>query len=109
MDSCEMQPNSMEFFPKDTSTQRIDRGWRSKMSDEMLFGFPSQDYVVEGPHRFMEIKNIFTGLTENVLIDPENHPGYVTKQQEEAIHSNMFRGSGVRISIEGNIGSGTSC
>ena len=107
-DNMVRQADSIEFSPKNTSTQHLDRGWRSKMGEERMLGFPSRDFVVDGPHQFREIKNIFTGKMETVLVDPDNHPGYTTKQQEEAIHGNLLRGSGVRISIEGNIGSGTN-
>ena len=100
------QADSMEFSPKDTSTQHLDRGWRAKMGEEMVYGYPSQDYVVGGPHNFMEIKNIFTGSMEKVLIDPPDHHGYVTKQQGDAINSKLLSGTGVRLSLEGNIGSG---
>ena len=77
------------------------------MSEELLPGFPSHDYVVDGPHNFMDIRNLFNGKVENVLIDPTDHQGYTTRQQQEAVRSKLFFGSGVRISIEGNIGSGT--
>ena len=96
----------MVFSPKETSTQHLDKGWRDKMSEELLPGFPSRDYAVEGPFRFMNIRNIYTGEVEKVLIDPEDHQGYTTRQQEKAIRSKLFFGNGVRISIEGNIGSG---
>ena len=96
----------MVFSPRDTSTQHLDRGWRNKMGEEMLPSFPSRDYVIDGPHNFMDIRNIFTGKVESVLIDPNDHQGYTTRQQQEAVASKLFFGNGVRISIEGNIGSG---
>ena len=69
-------------------------------------GFPSSDYIVKGPLSFKTIKNIYTGGQEKVLIDPTTHDGIVTKQQQNALQKNTTLGPGVRLTLEGNIGSG---
>ena len=96
----------MSFRPENTSTQRLDRGWARKMGEEVQLGFPSQDYVVKGPMSFKTITNIYTGKAEKVLVDPVTHDGFVTKQQRDALQKKTSLGPGVRITLEGNIGSG---
>ena len=101
--------DSINFNPNNTSTQKLDRGWSYKMGEEVQNGFPAaEDYVVKGPLKFKVIRNIYTGNNVTVLVDPAVHNGYVTEQQHEAYQCNLLLGSGVRISLEGNIGSGTT-
>ena len=76
------------------------------MAEEVVPGYPSKDYITDGPRNFMTVKNLYTGGDEVVLVDPEQHEGVVTRQQQEAVRNNLLLGSGIRISLEGNIGSG---
>ena len=55
---------------------------------------------------FKTIANIYTGKQEKVLVDPTAHDGFVTKQQRDALQLNASLGPGVRLTLEGNIGSG---
>ena len=84
----------------------MDHGWAGKMSEEEHLGYPSQDYIIKGPLSFKSIQNIYTGKQVKVLVEPTTHDGFVTKQQVEAHKNSLLHGSGVRLVIEGNIGSG---
>ena len=98
--------SSQMFNPHSTSTQRFDIGWRAKIGAESIPAYPSKDYVTAEPHTFTTIKNIYTGGFEEVLVEPMHHAGVVTLQQQQAVQENLMIGDGVRITLEGNIGSG---
>lgn len=100
------QLGSQMFNPRSTSTQRFDAGWRAKIGAEAIPAYPSKDYVTPMPHTFITIKNVYTGGLEEVLVDPAHHDGFVTLQQQQAVRHNLVIGDGVRITLEGNIGSG---
>ena len=112
-------PGSVMFDPKATSTQQInqltdqhvdqltEQDSGRKAGTKNVFGYISPDLVAQ-EHRlqYRDVMNIYTGKIVNVPMDPKNHNGYVTMDQVKAIRDNMFLGNGIRISIEGNIGSG---
>ena len=78
------------------------------MVEEAVPGYPSKDYITDEPRYYMTVKNPYTGGDEEVLIDPVQHDGVVTRQQQEAVKNNLLHGSGIRLALEGNIGSGKS-
>ena len=76
------------------------------MGAESIPAYPSKDYITAEPRTFTTIKNIYSGGLEEVLVDPMHHAGVVTVQQQQAVRENLLIGDGVRITLEGNIGSG---
>ena len=88
-------------------TQRMDklRGHKVKAEGTSIWQEPSRT-VIAGDQKTKAVYNIFRG-GYSVLPVGEDHEGFVTLEEQAAIERNLNRYSrGLKVSIEGNIGSG---